>query len=229
VPSTEFEVRESEHGTGPVLILRGPWSIRCKREMATQSIRGIRLSEAMGFLNADISFLKDLEGLVSVEVYSTQVRALDAIQFVSGLEVLGLQCPASFRIPVHNLSRLRVAMVAWRKGMESLLASKALEYLNITSYPYESLSPLAELRNLRCLLLTSRKLQSLAGVESLESLEQLDLYSCPELRKIDRFTVGESQRTVEIALEACRHISKRPIRLSSKSLEPLVRMSPRPS
>ena len=58
---------------------------------------------------------------------------------------------------------------------------------------------------LKQLYLTSRKLESLKGIEQLGSLELLDLYNCPFLTSMAGTKQLPKLKTIEI--EACNRVS----------------------
>ena len=96
-------------------------------------------------------------------------------------------------------------MVTWTKGLQSLLRVATLEKLNIQNYPHIDLTPCAGLSLLRSLYLTSRKLESLAGIESLKNLEVLDLYNCPKLASLEAAERCPILQQLEI--EACARLN----------------------
>lgn len=203
-PRQPYEIRQDDHGIGSVLIPHGPWTSECALQLKLGNVEAVRLSQSAGFLGGDISFLADFPGLRSVEVYSTEVRNLDVLSQFSRLEVLGLQTTATTTLSMQASPALRVALVQWRKGMEGLLSVPSLEYLNVMNYPYTSLRTLAQLNRLARLSITSRKLESLDGIEDLSALVELDLYSCPNLSSLA--PARNHPNRVKLEVEACRHV-----------------------
>ena len=198
-------IRESEHGIGKVLIPRTAWSNDYENLLRETGIRALRLSYSAGFRGESIDFLGDLTFLKSIEIYSFDVRDLSAINHLKQLEVVGLEVKAVNGISFATLP-LRVALVRWCKDISSLLESEHLEHMNIQNYPYPDLRPLRKLSQLRHISITSRKLASLIGLESLPLVRCIDLYNCPSLVSIVEAREKESVKRIEV--EACQHISR---------------------
>lgn len=204
---TPYEIRTDEDGVGAILIATAYWNSDCAARLKQGDVQGVRLSYSAGFRGCDLGFLSQFPSLRSVEVYSHEVKNQQSLADLPALEVLGLQTESRTELRSEWFPLLRVAKLQWRKGMESLLASKRLEYLNVINYPFVDLSPLATLVGLRRLSLTSRHLASLVGIEALPFLQQLDLYSCPNLTSIEPLT--KCPNFVKLEVEACRHIAGR--------------------
>jgi Leucine-rich repeat (LRR) protein len=200
-----YEIRVDEDGVGPVLVATASWSTECSARLKLGDLHGVRLSYSAGFRGSDLSFLSHFPSLRSVEVYSSEVKNLQSLAGLPALEVLGLQTEAKTKLRSEWFPSLRVAKVQWRKGMEPLLASKRLQYLNVINFPFLDLSPLAELAQLQRLSLTSRRLASLVGIDALPLLQHLDLYSCPNLMSIEPLV--KCPNIVRLEVESCRHIA----------------------
>ncbi|WP_139338998.1 leucine-rich repeat domain-containing protein [Marinobacter lutaoensis] len=201
---TEFEIRQDEHGIGEVLILKGDWDPSVASYMQQHGICALRLSDYYGFKGEDLSFLSSLWFLKSLEIYCWDAKGVQAVGDLPHLEVLGLQFRSTRKIDFSGFSRLRVAMVTWTKGLQSLLEVATLEKLNIQNYPHIDLTPCAGLSLLRSLYLTSRKIESLSGIESLKNLEVLDLYNCPKLASVEEANGCPHLQKLEI--EACTRL-----------------------
>ncbi|ONF45201.1 hypothetical protein BTO32_01645 [Marinobacter lutaoensis] len=172
--------------------------------MQQHGICALRLSDYYGFKGEDLSFLSSLWFLKSLEIYCWDAKGVQAVGDLPHLEVLGLQFRSTRKIDFSGFSRLRVAMVTWTKGLQSLLEVATLEKLNIQNYPHIDLTPCAGLSLLRSLYLTSRKIESLSGIESLKNLEVLDLYNCPKLASVEEANGCPHLQKLEI--EACTRL-----------------------
>ncbi len=199
-----FEIREDENGIGKVLILKNSWSESISAYMKKHNIRALRLTDSYGFNGHDISFLKDLSYLRSLELYCWDAMSINVIESLPQLEVIGLQCKSSQEIDFRVFYQLRIALVTWSKGMSSLLTLKSIQKLNIQNYPHRDLQHIRSMQSIKELFLTSRKLESLKGIEELQQLELLDLYNCPFLSSVADSKRCPKLKTVEI--EACNRI-----------------------
>lgn len=201
---SEFEIREDDHGIGKVLIVKGAYSQAVNSYLKEHHIYALRLSDSAGFKGDDLSFLRELNFLKSLEVYCWGAKGIKIIEHLPQLEVLGLQCKSAQKIDLSNFSKLRVAKVTWAKGLSSIFMCSSIEYLNIQNYPNSDLTALSNMVNLRSLYLTSRKLESLKGIETCNNLEILDLYNCQKLVSLSGTELCPKLNKVEV--EACSHV-----------------------
>lgn len=201
-----FEIREDDNGIGKVLILKGSWSDEVRAYMRDNGISALRLTDSFGVKGHDLSFLPELTFLRSLELYCWEAKGIKVIESLPQLEVLGLQCKSTQKIDLSAFSKLRVALITWSKGLGSLLELASLEKLNIQNYPHSNLEPITSMVALKQLYLTSRKLESLKGIEQLGSLELLDLYNCPFLTSMAGTEQLPKLKTIEI--EACNRAKK---------------------
>ncbi len=200
-----FEIREDEHGIGKVLILKRAWTDDVAAYMKKNGIYALRLTDNFGFKGDDITFLSDLSYLKSLELYCWKANGLKVIESLPQLEVLGLQYKSAQKIDLTAFSKLKVAKLTWSKGLSSLFELTSIEKLNIQNYPHDNLEPISAMVLLKQLKLTSRKLESLKGIERLDNLELLDLYNCPFLTSIIGIDFCPKLKTIEI--EACNRVN----------------------
>ena len=203
---SNFEIKEDENGIGKVLVLKDAWSGEVGTYMRDNEILALRLTDSFGFKGHDLSFLPELTFLRSLELYCWEAKGIKVIESLSQLEVLGLQYKSTQKINLSTFSKLRVALITWSKGLDSLFELASLEKLSIQNYPNSNLEPIAAMVALKQLYLTSRKLESLIGIEQLVSLELLDLYNCPFLTSMDGTEQHPKLKTIEI--EACNRVGE---------------------
>jgi uncharacterized protein with PQ loop repeat len=201
---SNFEIRQDENGIGNVLILKGEWTDDVSSYMQTNDIFALRLTDSFGFKGQDISFLSKLDFLRSLELYCWDAKGVKIIESLPQLEILGLQYKSAQKIDLSAFSRLRIALVSWSKGLGSLLELSSLEKLNIKNYPHSDLKPISSMQELKQLYLTSKKLESLNGIEQLNRLEKVDLYNCPNLKSLVGIESCQYLNTIEI--EACNRV-----------------------
>lgn len=172
--------------------------------MLSEGIDALRLTDSFGFKGGDLSFLPSLTYLKSLELYCWDAKNVKLIETLPQLEVVGLQFKSTQKINFSNFHNLRVAKVTWAKGLTSLLDAKAIEYLNVQNYPYENLKPIEHMRKLKRLYLTSRKLESLDGIQQFSDLEELDLYNCQQLKSKEG--IDQLPKLKKIEIEACNKL-----------------------
>ena len=202
---SNFEVRQDENGIGKVLILKGEWTDDVALYMRENEILALRLTDSFGIKGQDLSFLSKLVFLRSLEIYCWGAKGIKIIESLPQLEILGFQCKSAQKIDLSEFSNLKIALVTWSKGLGSLFAVSSLEKLNIQNYPHTDLKPISSMQGLKQLYLTSRKLESLSGIEQLNRLEKLDLYNCPSLVSLEGSKSRQYLKTIEV--EACNRVS----------------------
>ena len=200
-----FEIREDDNGIGKVLILKGAWSDDIATYMQENEIFALRLTDSFGFKGHDISFIPSLTFLRSFELYCWEAKGVKVLESLTQLEVLGLQYKSAQKVDFSAFKKLKVALITWSKGLSSLLQLSSIEKLNIQNYPHKNIEPISSMGSLKQLYLTSRKLESLKGIEHLGSLELLDLYNCPYLASLAGTELCPRLETIEI--EACNSVS----------------------
>lgn len=202
---SNFEIRQDENGIGKVLILKGEWTDEVAAYMQANDIFALRLTDSFGFKGQDITFLKKLGFLRSLELYCWGAKGVKVIESLPQLEVLGLQFKSAQKIDFSAFLKLKVALVTWSKGLGSLLNISSLEKLNMQNYPHSDLMPISSMHDLKELYLTSRKLESLRGIEQLNKIEKLDLYNCQNLISLAGIENCPDLRTIET--EVCNRVS----------------------
>jgi len=202
---SDFEVKDDEYGIGKVLIVKGPWSSDISDYMLKEGIYALRLTDSFGFKGEDLSFLPSLTYLKSLELYCWDAKDVKVLEELPLIEVLGLQFSSSKKIDFSHFTKLRIALLTWTKGLESLFSINNIEYLNIQNYPYTNLTPIEHMTKLNRLCITSRKLESLKGIENLVNLEELDLYNCQQLAS--KVGTEKLKKLQKIDIEKCNKLS----------------------
>ena len=202
---SEFEVCDDEYGIGKVLIVKGAWSFDISDYMLKEGIYALRLTDSFGFKGEDLSFLPSLTFLKSLELYCWDAKDIKVLETLPQLEVIGLQFRSSKKLDFSNFTKLRVALLTWAKGLESIFALENIQYLNIQNYPYKNLEPIEHMDKLRRLSLTSRMLESLDGIEKLINLEELDLYNCQQL--VSKAGIEKLNNLQKVEIESCNKLS----------------------
>jgi hypothetical protein len=205
IDNNNYFIDVAENGMGRCLVLTSPWCDSFNIVIQKENIDVLRLSDSAGWSGNDLSFLETTQGLRGLEVYSWNVKDLTPLQHVSHIEYLGLQCEFSKGPDFSLFSNLRICKLLWKPKAKGILECKNLTLLNISNYPYENLQCISEMINLDRLQITSRKLESLYGIEQLQMLTILDIADCPKLSTITG--VKKCSKLKEVEFEGCKALN----------------------
>ena len=204
-PDKGYFITEREHWPGLVVVLKGPWKPQFANVIISQRIPGLRLSRG-SWPDDDISFVSELTKLSCLEVYSWKVKDITPMQSLKHLEEIGLAC--EFRKPIDFtvFTKLVDCYLEWRPKCDSLFECKTLKKLHLVRYPYPDLTPLTKLTNLEILKITSRKLESLKGIERFKKLEFLDLFECTQLSSLSG--IESLQKIATLNIRVCNKVTE---------------------
>jgi hypothetical protein len=203
-PLSGAYITEHDHLNHNVLVLTGTWQSDFVKLFKKNKVNGIRLSHSAGWKNAPLDFIVQLENLHSFELYNAETKDISILNTQPQLQHISLACPFK-KTDFSTFKDLVIFMSSWRRGCESVLELKQLYYINMSAYPYEDLTPLNPLKNLKRLYLQSRKLAALNGIELLPQLSQLQLSYCSNLADISK--VNSSQSIEEVEFYNCKKAS----------------------
>lgn len=195
---------DAERLRGRIYVLTEAWREAYLEVLRSEDVVGIRLSESAGWPVQDPGFLSRLPALRSIEIYAWSLKDLSALYEQPQVEVLNLQCQFK-RLDFARFRYLRDLGLRWRPGAETLFQCPGIEYLNVDGFPYEDLQHLRKLERLSVLLLQSRKLRCLSGIERCRRLSRLDLAFCTTLDDIS--DLSGLPNLEEVALVSCRKVS----------------------
>lgn len=164
----------------------------------------MRLSYEAGWKDDDISFLRGLKNLRGVSLFSPLVRDASVLAELTDLRLVKMVCDLRVPVDFATLRKLEVVKLKWSKELDSVFVCEWVTYLSMMSYPAGDLSRLKGMLGLRRLALTSRRLSSLAGLESLARLESLDLLDCRMLDTLDGVMRCTGIKKLEV--ESCRRL-----------------------
>lgn len=201
-----YFIDEAEDDFGRCLVLKAPWSDDFIDVIKKESISVLRLTESMGWKEKDISFLEKLKdiGLRGVEVYAWDVKDITPLHYLPDLEYIGIQSEFTKAPDFSVFKNLTHFFLFWRPKAKTVFDCLGLKLLNIVNYPSEDLQDIKNIIGLEHLQITSRKLNSLSGIESLDSLMILDLAECPKLESISGVEKCRQLHTVK--LEGCKKV-----------------------
>lgn len=201
-----YFIDEADNNLGRCLVIKAPWSEDFIEIINRENISVLRLTESMGWSDKDLSFLQDLSDipLRGIEIYSWDIKDLTPLSFMPSIEGLGLQCQFTKAPDFSEFTNLKNFKCFWRPKAKTVFGCKSLKVLNIVNWSEENIEALGDMTRLERLQLTSRKLVSLNGIESLQSLKILDLADCTKLRSVDGIESCQDLTTIEF--EACKKI-----------------------
>ena len=201
-----YFITEAEDGFGPCLVLKGPWSDFYMDVIRNKNIAVLRLTESMGWKGKNISFLEKLHGLGlrGVEIYAWEVKDITPLQYLPELEYIGLKTKFTKAPDFSIFQSLTHVLLFWRPKAKTVFDCDGLRLLNIVNYPSKDLKDIQKMSGLRRLQLTSKKLVSLSGIESLSSLTILDLAGCSKLESLSGVDMCQQIGVVEI--ESCKKV-----------------------
>lgn len=218
--NNQYFIDEAENGIGRCLVLTGPWSDSFKSLIEKENISVLRLSQSAGWNDDDISFIKELPDIRGIEIYSWGVRDITPLEALTSLEYLGLQCEFTKAPDFSKFNKLKICKLLWRPKAKTVFSCDGLSLLNIVNYPSEDLKDIQKMSGLRRLQLTSRKLVSLSGIESLSSLSILDLAECSKLESLSGVDMCQQIEIVEI--EGCKKVYDIALLCELKNLKDIV-------
>lgn len=191
---------------GTKAVLKGEWASADRDALKRLGVRRLEINQAKGSVVSDLSFLAEADGLHELDVIHHTLKDDGGVQSVPGLIDLGLETYSQVPIDFRLLLRLRRLHFNWRPRGETALECTGLEELSVSGLPHGDLRALAKLRNLRRLrVANTRRLESLAGIDTLPQLQQLSLIDLPCLRSLAGVE-GLGQTLERLDVDSCRRI-----------------------
>jgi len=174
--TTAYSIRE-EAGKR-FLLLTGPWSTKAQGVMARERLSGLRLSGYAGWLEKDITFLRELPFLERLDLWAVGLRDLTPLYELSKLRKLSLD-GLSKKVDFTKLPSLEDLHIShWKERIYGTLFScKVLRNVAITGFPGRNLSRFASVSQLENLALSFAKIDSLQGAAELAKLVRLSFGS----------------------------------------------------
>jgi len=193
-----YFITQDERGYGNVLALTQPWDSSYIAAIKRHDVRIIRLSEYGGWLESDVGFLSEVPFIEGVEIISDKVTDLRPIDNLRRLRKVSLTCPARTPVDFSTFGRMEDIFLSWRNGYRSVFCLRTLKRINIVDYPQRDLTIWKENDQLRDLLLQSKTLESLAGIESFRNVRTLDLFRCRKLNSLKYLSAAACIRKFEL-------------------------------
>ena len=190
---------------GICMILKGEWHEKYHQVIKEQNISSLRLSRSMGWRSADVTFLRDLERLKGIEIYSANCKDISPVWALKSVQHIGLDCNLSKSGDFSALTQLHSCFLRWQPKAVSILSAACLKEFNVINYPYDDIDPLRKLESLQNLSITSRKLKSLNGTQDLPLLDSLDLFQCRGLTCLEPLHQSTTLRS--LILDGCKGLN----------------------
>jgi Leucine-rich repeat (LRR) protein len=202
-------------------VFHSAWSKEIGDFVRQEGAVELELNLAKGWHGGDVSFLAEMPGLQSFEIFDFKIKDIAPIHSLHNLRRLGITTYCSTEIKFSAFPRLESCGLEWRPKAASLFDCATLKKLFVNRYKgsdvsdfgrlasLESLailnapianllglSPLTRLRSLR--LGNLKRLTSLGGIQHLANLEELDLNTCRKIRSIEE--VGDLSKLQKLYL-----------------------------
>jgi Leucine-rich repeat (LRR) protein len=196
--SDDYSIAEDE-GFGNILIIKSSWSHRYLDIVAEHEIGTIRLCEPGGWPDSDISFLLKMPSLQGLDVLSDNVTDVSPVFQLKELKTLSLYCKARVAGDFAKLEKLQNVGLGWRNVYRSIYALDALERMSLLDFPDSDLTKWKRNEHLTELLLESKRLESLVGIERFPKLSRVDLHKCRNLKSLDPISSSTSMQRLSIS------------------------------
>lgn len=224
----KFKIEQGKYGKRMTLISR-EWSKELTEYFLSNDIKEVYLNIAFGWAGDDLSFLKDLKGLLALDILTSYVEDTSSIHSLTELQSLQVEATCKTPLDFSFFPKLEDAAVDWNNKVESLFQCPSLKELYIYIYKSKdkSMSAFSQLPNLEILRLKNTsvrsvgdisglkklkilkiglgpKLESLEGLEALSELRILQLDTCRKIKRVD--PIGKLKKLQELCLCGCGEI-----------------------
>jgi hypothetical protein len=204
-----IQVEEGEYGRRAVVT--SAWSEKMTGYLLNNGITDLELNDGKGWYGNDLSFLTNLQQLISFKIIDQKISSVDPIHFLFNLRALEITTYCKTEIKFLAFPKLEHCALEWRSKAASLFDCATLKKLFVNRYdgkdivpftrlvnleslailnaPVENLLGLSTLKKLRSLRLANlKRLTSLAGIEGLENLQELDIHTCRAIGSIEEIS-----------------------------------------
>jgi Leucine-rich repeat (LRR) protein len=202
-------------------VLRTAWSDEIASEIRTHRCLELEINHAKGWVGNDLSFLMTCPWLQALKIIDFKIQSVEPIHALHELRALEVMTYCRTELRFSAFPKLEDCALEWRPKAESLFDCLTLKSLFINSYkgrnltefsrlekieslavlnsPIETLDGIASLEKLRFLRLGNlKKLQSLAGIEALTNLEELEVHTCCKIGTIKEIAALKKLRKLHL-------------------------------
>jgi hypothetical protein len=189
-------------------VITSSWSDEMASYLMDEHVSELELNDAKGWHGNDLGFLTTLRQLQALKIIDLKLQSIEPIHVLQSLRSLEVITYCASEIRFSMFPWLEDCGLEWRPRAASLFSCTTLKSLFLNGYdgkdtnpfgqlrkleslallnaPIEDLRGLAVLENLRSLRLANLGcLKSLAGVEKLIGLEELEIHTCRGIRSIE--------------------------------------------
>jgi internalin A len=189
---------------GRTLVVTGAWTSDALAALGRDDVDGVWLNYARGFTEVDLSFVGAWP-IRRLDVLDRKLTDLAPIERLAAtLEHLSVQATPGAVLNLAAFPGLRSLAAEWRAVRETVADTDGLRELIALNYDERDLWPLAENEELtKVVLKPADHLESLAGVEALSNLRDLEILAAPILD--DLADLG-GQPLRKLKLQDCRSV-----------------------
>jgi internalin A len=163
--------------------------------------------------NNAITDFKELEMLAPYlkvlsfcDLHNTEIKNFESIYLLSKLEKIYMPPIKKVTIDVSRFNKLKHLGIEYWKGIKNIGKIETLKSMVIIKYPYENISELSSLNNLKILHIYSSKIKTLEGIEELKFLEELSLSRNNYLENID--IIKNIKSLNRLSIEKCKGLKE---------------------
>jgi hypothetical protein len=167
----------------------------------------------------DIYFLKSLCFLKGVRI-GLEDFDINPLAHCNNLEEIDIPFRYEGAIDFSDFPKLKILAIDWRNtGSSTVFSCKKLQTLSLSKYSGASLTSFSVLQKLEKLILVDSKILSLAGVEQLGHLKELQIIGAKELTSIDH--IEGCQMLNEVFIDGCKQVESLHFLMYLKNLKKL--------
>ncbi len=198
-----YEIYKDPHNNALTFrVLQKAWDDRFTKIIKRKSIDGLAFiwaSWESGWEQEDLKFLCDLSdlGLKSIVIRRYGRLDISPLKYLEDLESIHLIDVDYSRCPdLSNFKRLKDVSAKYKPSARTVFNCHWLKTLNLYSFPHLDLRALSNFSQLEHLTISTRKIESLAGIENLKELKTLDIQYASKLKKLDGIELCPKLETV---------------------------------
>lgn len=200
----EYVFAHDGWGYGLRMILKSSWKPKYLRAYKKAGANGLTLTFPW-WRDSEIDFLAEIPGIEQISINSGKVRDVSALTELKSLRLIILHINLLRPPDLSQLPNLEAFGGEWSKRFDSIFQSTALKILYLSRYTGADLSLLEQLTELERFSLSSRKIESLSGIENFTALRIFHLYMCTKLKSLDGIE-ALSQSLEDLEIESCKRL-----------------------
>jgi hypothetical protein len=203
-----FDFRIEEGKYGKRFVPQGKWTPEMTRYCLSNGIRDVYVNIAFGWPGYDLSFVKDVPDLLSLEVLTSRVDDPAVVESLTRLRFLSLSLIITGRIDFSRFPELEEVYLTWTPKAESVFGCTSLRKIGMSRYKTEEgdLSAFCSLSNLEVLGLGVCNITRIGDLSCLTHLRKLEINRATKLASLDGIELLRGLR--ELHIETCRRIGR---------------------